>query len=170
MSGPFLDQVFVPDRSCWLTLSIEKRQGYHCRDEDANRDAPQQPLPPVAGARNSLNQERDGDLADSNAEHAQRPGYGIQLQGVGYLSRRQIVKMPCIATGCIHTPHNGDDEVKDLALSASLPVGIDSRERLTSAKQTHQSSHQTFRVSFAREYILPTTKIKEMISKAQVKA
>ena len=51
-----------------------------------------------------------------------------------------------------------------------LPVGNGGICGLTSAKQMHQSSHQTFRVSFVREYILPATKIREMISNDQVKA
>ena len=34
----------------------------------------------------------------------------------------------------------------------------------------NQSSHQMLRVSFIREYILPATKMRDMISKLHVKA
>ena len=44
------------------------------------------------------------------------------------------------------------------------------QSRLTCAIQTHQSSHQTFLVSFTREYILPTTNVIETISRIHVKA
>lgn len=77
--------------------------------------------------------------------------------------------MPCITSASVYTPNNGDNEIEYL-LRPDLVKCQSIAGQLTSATQIHQSSHQTFRVSLTREYILPSTKTEAIASRIQVKA